>query len=209
MNLGSFHTQGTASGSVSGDSSLGYCFSDSRWQAGIALGGSYQFIHDSRDAWMVSSTPFLDYHIMGLFEHDAVVPFIGVFVGAIWNDDDATGTAGPRVGVKAFLSDQAFLVVRYRFEKFFGDLDLASGSDTSSGNHVGTVGIGFVWGGAERVRRALQEVPFVEQAERITKRAEDAAVRAEEAAQRAEEAREKAEKAGGGRNPASGEGQQP
>jgi len=66
-----------------------------------------------------------------------------------WNDRDVSGLLSPMGGVKIFLTDQTYLGLRYRYEWFFNSLKRAD-NNSDDGNHVGTIGIGFVWGGARK-----------------------------------------------------------
>lgn len=189
---GFFHAQGSDSGSVNGDIGFGYFLGDPHWEIGLRQGFSYSFIEDSSDVWTATTIPFVNYHLLGLFESDRVVPFIGTFVGAIWNDEDITGTLGPDAGVKFFVNDSTFLTMRYRYEWFFNDLSLGDiGDNSSKGNHVGTIGLGFVWGGSERPV-AAKSVALLDQVDTGVKKAENAAALAENSAQSAEGAARKA-----------------
>ncbi len=51
----------------------------------------------------------------------------------------------PIRGVKVFFNPNTFVSSRYRYEWYFDNLDV--GSDSSEGNHVVTIGFGYVWGG--------------------------------------------------------------
>lgn len=139
-----FHAQGSDVGTLTLDVSYGYYLTD-RWQIGLGQTLGYSFIDDKEDIWTASTIPFVHYHFRGLSLNDSFQPFIGAFAGAVYNEDDVTGTAGPAIGFKSFLSDKTFLVVKYRYEWFFDDLKVGDVTDTSDGNHVGTIGLGFVW----------------------------------------------------------------
>ena len=43
---------------------------------------------------------FVNYHFRVT---DIIVPYLGAFIGAAWNDRDVTGTLGPQGGVKFFV----------------------------------------------------------------------------------------------------------
>lgn len=139
---GFFHAQDSDTASITLDGSYGYFFTQAL-EGGIRQGLNYTFIDDADDPWTATTIPFVDYHF--LFHH-SFVPFVGGFGGIVWNDDDITGTIGPEGGFKFFLNDQTFIVTRYRYEWFFTELDLADDS-AGDGNHVVTLGLGFVWGG--------------------------------------------------------------
>ena len=137
--------QGSDTGTATADVSYAYFLSPS-WALGLRQTLSYSFIDDDDDVWTASTVPFLNYHFRGLSLNDRFQPFLGAFAGAVYTEDDATGTIGPNVGFKYFVSDQTFVVARYRYEWFFDELELSSVRNTSDGNHVVTVGFGFVWG---------------------------------------------------------------
>jgi hypothetical protein len=142
---GFFHAQGSDSGSFNVDLQLGHYLSPG-WEIGFRQAVNYNFIDDGRDSWIATTTPFLLYNFQ---VSERFVPFVGVAAGAAWNDRDATGTLGPNAGVKIFLSDQTYLALRYRYEWFFNKFERID-NNTDQGNHVGTIGIGFVWGGARK-----------------------------------------------------------
>jgi opacity protein-like surface antigen len=145
---GLFHAQGSDSGALTADLSFGKYLTPG-WNAGLRQGLNYTFIDDARDHWVATTTPFLNYHFR---LSDTVLPFLGAFIGAVWNDQDITGTLGPAAGVKFFVHDQTYLGLRYRYEWFFDSLKAAA-NNRDDGNHVVTLGIGFVWGGASRPSR--------------------------------------------------------
>ncbi|GIW42635.1 MAG: hypothetical protein KatS3mg076_3212 [Candidatus Binatia bacterium] len=191
---GFFKPQDEETGNIAGDVSYGYYLPNPAWQVGLRQALSYTFVDDAEDIWQATTIPFLNYHFLGLGEGN-VVPFLGAFVGAVWNDDDVTGTVGPNVGAKFFLTDQTFFVARYRYEWFwddFGEVD----NEIDDGNHVGTVGLGFVWGGAERPRlaKATALEDHVRRAENAADRASKAAASAQAAAERTEAAAKRIER---------------
>jgi hypothetical protein len=141
---GFFKTQGADVGTATVDVAYGYYLTNV-WEIGIAQTLNYNIIDDADDTWTASTIPFVNYHFRGLSLNDTFQPFVGAFIGAIYNDDDTTGTAGPTVGFKAFLNDKTFLVTKYRYEWFFDDVSFSDVKDTSHGNHVVTVGLGFLW----------------------------------------------------------------
>ena len=144
---GLFHAQGSDTGALTADLGYGYYLTPG-WQIGLRQAVNYSFIDDARDAWFATTTPFINYHFR-LTEN--ILPFLGGFIGAVWNDRDATGTLGPNVGIKFFLADQTFLGIRYRYEWFFDSLR-GVGRNADNGNHVFNIGIGFVWGGTRKTR---------------------------------------------------------
>lgn len=113
------------------------------WQLGFRQSVNYLFLDNQRDIWTATTAPFLNYHFrLG----DVLWPYIGAFGGAVWNDRDVTGTVGPQAGVKLFVHDRAFVNVGYRYEWFFDrvrDID----DNFRRGNHVATIGVGFLFGG--------------------------------------------------------------
>lgn len=66
-------------------------------------------------------------------------------MGAVYNEDEATGTAGPAAGVRWYLNGSMALVGRYRYEWFFDDLAIENAADPEDGNHVVTLGFSFSW----------------------------------------------------------------
>lgn len=142
---GFFHAQGADTGVVSLDVGYGYYATDN-WEFGILQSLGYSFIDDADDQWTASTIPFVNYYFRGLSENDTFQPFVGAFVGASYNEDDATGTVGPQVGFKSYISDNTYVMLKYRYEWFFDDLTINDIEDTSSdGNHVITLGVGFVF----------------------------------------------------------------
>jgi hypothetical protein len=142
---GFFHSQGSDSGNLNADLSYGYYFTPG-WQVGIRQGLNYNFIDDHRDFWVASTVPFLNYNFRVT---DIIVPYLGGFMGLVWNDRDATGTIGPQAGIKFFVHDRAFLNLGYRYEFFFDRLR-AIDNNASHGNHVFNIGIGLTWGGGTK-----------------------------------------------------------
>ena len=145
FSAGFYHANGADSGILNLDFSYGY-FLTTHWEVGIMQTLAYDFIDDAEDWWVATTVPFINYNFMGLGKNDNFQPFIGAFIGASYNDDDATGTLGPQVGFKAFVTEKTFVNVKYRYEWFFDELTLDDIEDTrSDGNHVVTVGLGFVF----------------------------------------------------------------
>ncbi len=142
---GFFHADGADSGTLNLDVGYGY-FLNERWEVGVLQSVGYSFIDDADDEWIASTIPFINYHFTGLSTSNAFQPFIGAFIGASYNDDDATGTIGPQLGFRSFINDTTFVLVKYRYEWFFDDLTIDDIKDTrSDGNHVISMGIGFVF----------------------------------------------------------------
>jgi hypothetical protein len=137
---GFFHSEGSDVGSISGDVGFGYYVAP-RLSLGIRQTLSYNFIDDAPDTWLASTIPFVEYS----FGQGNVRPFLGAFVGGIYNDDEGTGTAGPSAGLRWYLNDSTALVGRYRYEWFFDDIAIKDATDTRDGNHVVTVGLSFSW----------------------------------------------------------------
>jgi len=140
---GFFHTQGSKSGSLNADLSYGYYLTPG-WQLGLRQGINSTFIDDHRDFWVATTVPFLNYNFRVT---DIIVPYLGGFIGLVWNDRDATGTVGPQGGIKFFVHDRAFLNLGYRYEFFFDRIKEID-NNASHGNHVFNIGIGLTWGGA-------------------------------------------------------------
>jgi Lipid A 3-O-deacylase (PagL) len=141
---GFFHAQGSDSGSFNADVAYGYYLTPG-WELGLRQALNYNFVDDGPDSWLATTTPFLVYN----FNFGNVVPFLGLQGGIVWNDRDVTGTLGPNAGIKFFFSDQTYLGLRYRYEWFFHSFKSA-GNNADHGNHVGTIGIGYVWGGSRK-----------------------------------------------------------
>jgi outer membrane protein W len=136
------HASGSDVGTINADVSLGY-YAAPRLSLGIRQTLSYAFVDDAPDSWTASTIPFVNYY----FEtsNQNFRPFIGAFVGAAYNEDDTTGTAGPAVGFKYFLSDNTAVVTRLRYEWYFEELTLKDSTNTSDGNYIATVGMSYSW----------------------------------------------------------------
>jgi outer membrane protein W len=142
---GFFHSQGADVGTLNLEAAYGY-FTSKNLEFGLLQSVGYSFIEDGEDQWSASTIPFVNYHFLGLSDNDVFQPFIGAFIGASYNEDDITGTLGPQIGFKSFINDSTFITVKYRYEWFFSDLALNTIEDNSSdGNHVVTVGVGFLF----------------------------------------------------------------
>jgi Outer membrane protein beta-barrel domain len=140
---GLFHSEGSDTGALNAEVSYGYFLSPG-WQLGLRQALNYNFIEDQRDEWTATTAPFLAYHFRLT---DAVLPHVGGFIGAAWNDRDITGTLGPQVGIKFFFSPQTYVGLRYRYEWFFNKFERIN-NNSDNGNHVFNIGLGFVWGGS-------------------------------------------------------------
>jgi Outer membrane protein beta-barrel domain len=140
---GFFHAQGSSTGAFNADVHYGYYLSPG-WEVGLRQALNYNFVDGARDRWVATTTPFIDYNF---HLSDRVLPFLGLSGGVAWNDEHTTGTLGPNAGIKVFLSDQTYLGIRYRYEWFFHSFrGLERNAD--HGDHVATIGIGYVWGGS-------------------------------------------------------------
>jgi hypothetical protein len=144
---GFFHGQDSDFSNVNLDLSWGRYFSNPAFQLGILQALNWSIIENAEDPWAATTAPFFHYHFLGLGENNNVVPFLGAFLGAVWNDDDATGTVGPDAGLKFFVTDSTFIQTKYRYEWFFNDFE-ATDDEADEGNHVVSLGIGYVWGGS-------------------------------------------------------------
>ena len=133
---------GSGVGNFNGDITYGH-FIDDSFQLGVRQGMSYTFSDDTQDFWRATTVPFVDYHCEGFGRDNQVVPVLGGFVGAVWNDEDFTGTVGPQAGLKIYVDDSAFFLTRYRYEWFFEDLDDVN--ETIDSAHVVTAGFGYTW----------------------------------------------------------------
>ena len=99
---GFFHARGSDTGALNVDVSYGYYLTPG-WEAGLRQALNVNFIEGARDVWTGTTAPYLRYH---LAVAGNVVPFVGGFLGLAWNDRDATGTLGPNLGAKFFLTNR-------------------------------------------------------------------------------------------------------
>jgi hypothetical protein len=139
---GFFHQEGSDDGSLNVDLSYGYYLTPG-WQLGIRQALNSTFREDARDFWQATTAPFINYNIRLT---DIIVPYVGAFIGAVWNDNDISGIIGPQAGVKFFVHNTAFLNLGYRYEFFFSRFESID-DNSSRGNHVFNIGVGFHWGG--------------------------------------------------------------
>jgi hypothetical protein len=146
ITAGIFMAEGdAATGTVSGEVSYGY-FLGPRAEVGARQLFSYSRNDPIEDVWTGSTTIFINYHPWMEQPGRKLQPFIGAFAGAGYSDVDITGTAGPAGGLKYFFSERLFFAAQYRFEYYFDSLD--AGEETANfndGNHVFTLGMGFLW----------------------------------------------------------------
>jgi hypothetical protein len=140
---GFFHAEDSDVGSLNADLSYGFYVTPG-WQVGLRQAVNYNFVDDERDFWVATTAPFINYNFRVT---DIIVPYLGGFIGLVWNDRDETGTIGPQGGVKFFVHDQAFLNLGYRYEFFFNSIKTID-DNSSDGNHVFNIGIGLTWGGS-------------------------------------------------------------
>jgi hypothetical protein len=143
---GFFHQQDSDFGNLNFDLSYGYYLTPG-WEIGLRQALNYNFVDNGPDFWQATTAPFIHYNFRIT---DVLVPYLGVTGGIAWNDDDVTGLIGPAAGLKLFVAQQAFINLGYRYEWFFKSFQGAIGSNNSHGNHVGNIGVGFVWGGSGR-----------------------------------------------------------
>jgi hypothetical protein len=140
---GFFHQQDSDTGNLNFDLSYGYYLTPG-WEIGFRQALNYNFVDDARDSWIATTAPFIHYNFRVT---DVLVPYLGLSGGVAWNDDDVTGLLGPAAGLKLFVADQTFINLGYRYEWFFKSFR-GAGDNKSDGNHVGNIGVGFVWGGS-------------------------------------------------------------
>ncbi|MEY6433329.1 hypothetical protein ABC977_13050 [Thioalkalicoccus limnaeus] len=136
------HTSGSNVGTLNADVSFGYYVAP-QIDVGIRQTLSYNFVDVGPDTWTASTIPFVNYNFVTA--NPSFRPFIGAFAGIAYNRDDSTGTIGPAVGFKHYLSDNTAVVARYRYEWYFDDLSFGDVTDTADGNHIVTVGMSYTW----------------------------------------------------------------
>lgn len=137
-----FMQDNSDTGAATGEVEWGKYTDDAMFEWGVRQSLNYTFVDDSDDSWLAVTSPFINYNFM--IDDCNWVPYVGAFVGLVWNDDDTQGTTGPQAGVRAFVSDQTFINFAYRYEWFFDDFDVIE-EESSNGNHVGTIGVGFIF----------------------------------------------------------------
>ena len=148
VSAGFFSAQDSDSGNLNIDLSYGYYLTPG-WQIGFRQALNSLFVEDGRDQWSATTSPFFNYHFR---VSDIIFPYLGGFIGAVWNVRDITGTLGPQVGVKFFVHEQTFLNLGYRYEWFWDKFERIDNS-ADNGNHIFNVGVGFMWGGSGSTRR--------------------------------------------------------
>lgn len=148
---GFFHAQNSDQGTITAEASYGY-FLTPGWEIGIKQGLNSNLVDGGGDSFTASTIPFFQYNFHDHNAKDKIVPFLGGFLGSVWNDRDFEGTLGPIAGAKIFVYDKTFLVAQYRYEWFFDDVELGSSNtfdqiedNSSRGNHVINVGFGILF----------------------------------------------------------------
>jgi hypothetical protein len=137
-----FNAQGSGTGTLAAEASYGYYITQAL-EIGLTQGFGVSFVKGASNPWTGRTIPFVQYYFLSTHNFQ---PFIGGFIGAVYNSDDFTGTIGPAGGFRYFVNDSTFLLARYRYEWFFTDINFgAVFDDTTRGNHVVTIGLGFVW----------------------------------------------------------------
>lgn len=133
---------GTGSGNANLDVSYG-SYIDQALEVGLRQQFNYTIQKETSDVWRAVTAPFVNYHLTALGQNQSIVPFLGGQLGAVWNDDDITGTIGPEGGFKFYMDNSTFLLARYQYQWFFekfGDVN-----ETQNSAHVGVLGLGFNW----------------------------------------------------------------
>ena len=156
LSAGFFHGQNSDNGLVSGDVVLGRYLADPHWQLGLEQGLDWAIRDEQDDLWKATSLGFVAYHF-GLTDRrddrerdrdremrNPIIPFSGGVIGGVYNDDDGTGVLGPLAGIKWFVNETTFVLLKYRYEWYWSELDLSDGEE-SDGSHVASLGIGFIW----------------------------------------------------------------
>lgn len=133
---------GSGSGTFNADVGYGY-YLDKAWEVGVRQQFSYTLVKEDSDIWLATTAPFIDYHFNAWGRDQNVVPFIGAILGAVWNEDDFTGTVGPEAGLKVYLSNDTFISARYNYQWFFDEIDEVN--KTLDSAHIVAVGLGFNW----------------------------------------------------------------
>lgn len=140
-----FRPIGSGGGTFNMDARYGYFLSD-EFQVGLRQSYTLNHNDDDPDTWNAVTSPYGIYHFYmdnGSGGRSPLVPYAGAFLGAVWNDDDLTGTVGPQAGVKYYLTDSTFLNAEYRYEWFFEEFRDAN--EVQDANHVALLGIGYNW----------------------------------------------------------------
>jgi hypothetical protein len=148
-----FRPINSGSGAFNADAVYSYHFANPRWEVGLRQSFVYTFSPGESDVWNAVTAPLIRYNLLsetlfGIPRRPEFVPFIGGLLGAVWNDNEITGTAGPEAGLRWYARESTFLMISYRYERFFESL--SSSDRTQSANNVVALGIGFNWGGRNR-----------------------------------------------------------
>jgi hypothetical protein len=148
-----FRPINSGSGSFNADAVYSYHFDNPAFELGLRQSFTYSFSDTESDVWNAVTAPIARYNILtdtilGIPRRDEFVPFVGGLLGAVWNDNNMTGTMGPEVGLRWYARESTFLLLSYRYEWFFESLD--NSDKPQSANHVVALGIGFNWGGRNR-----------------------------------------------------------
>jgi hypothetical protein len=114
-------------------------------EVGVLQSFIYNFVEERSDSWSALTAGYANWHFLGFAQNDTFQPFLGGFAGIVYNDEDLTGAIGPNVGFKAYVNDRMFVATRYRYEMYLNDLELGGDPGSAWGNHVITVGLGFLW----------------------------------------------------------------
>ena len=125
---------------LSAEAGIGYFFS-SLMEAGVRQGIAYSDIEGGSDDWNASTRGFLDLH----FALGKIQPFIGVNLGYLYGDTiNETWIAGPEGGLKAFITDTAFIQALIEYNFTFDDADEVDDA-FDDGRFVYALGIGVRW----------------------------------------------------------------
>jgi hypothetical protein len=137
-----FNAQDSGTGTLAAEATYGYYITQAL-EIGITQGFGVSFIEGASNPWSARTIPLVQYYLWSTHNFQ---PFLGGFIGAVYNSDDFTGTIGPAAGFRYFVNESTFLLARYRYEWFFTDFNVGGVfEDTTRGNHVVTIGLGFVW----------------------------------------------------------------
>lgn len=140
-----FRPIGTGEGALNADILYSRHLADPSWEFGLRQSIVYVYNEDREDTWNAVTAPFVNYNFINSTHRPELVPFLGALGGAVYNDDDITGTIGPQAGAKWYVTESTFLIASYRYEWFFDDLK--NSGNTQEANNIVAVGIGFNWGG--------------------------------------------------------------
>lgn len=145
---GFFHTQGADTGNINFDGLYGKFLDNPAVQLGLRQSIQATVVDGGPDTWIATTAPFARYHFLGLTDKDRFVPYLGASIGAVYNKDDIDGAIAPEAGGKFFLNSSTFFTAGYRYDYYFDGVRV--GNETSDGNHLVTIGLGFLWGGSGR-----------------------------------------------------------